>query len=68
MSCKNICSRYRATRPNSTKNFGSYSRYGNGQKRCQVCEIFIKWEGLRCPCCQTSLRTRPRPRRCRDKL
>ena len=27
------------------------NRYSTGQKRCQICEIFIKWDGLWCPCC-----------------
>jgi hypothetical protein len=35
-------------------------RYSTGQKRCQVCEIFLKWDGLWCPCCGYRLRTRPR--------
>jgi hypothetical protein len=24
-------------------------RYSTGQKRCQICEIFLKWDGLWCP-------------------
>ena len=35
-------------------------RYSIGQKRCQVCEIFLKWDGLWCPCCGYRLRTNPR--------
>ena len=27
-----------------------------GQKRCQICEIFIKWDGIFCPCCGCRLR------------
>ena len=49
MTCKGICIRHKA----------SY-RYATGNKRCQVCEIFIKWNGLRCPCCGYKLRNRPR--------
>jgi len=26
-----------------------FGRYVNGHKRCQHCNIFIKYEGLRCP-------------------
>ena len=48
MTCKGICIRYKAS-----------GRYDNGHKRCQVCNIFIKWEGLWCPCCGCKLRTRP---------
>jgi hypothetical protein len=49
MTCKGICIHHRAS-----------SRYATGQKRCQVCELFIKWDGLFCPCCGYKLRTRPR--------
>ncbi len=35
------------------------SRYTEGQKRCSVCEIFIRWDGdPYCPCCNYKLRTR----------
>src|SRR5690348_14813223 len=54
MTCKGICVRHKAQKP-----VGS-GRYVSGQKRCQICEIFIKWDGLWCPCCGYKLRTRPR--------
>ena len=50
MPCKGICIRYKAI-----KN-GAKHRYKNGQKRCSVCCLFIKWEGIKCPCCKTTLR------------
>ncbi|HYA82401.1 MAG TPA: hypothetical protein VEH06_02985 [Candidatus Bathyarchaeia archaeon] len=54
MVCKGICARHKATKPGAT------GRYSTGQKRCQMCEIFIKWYGGWCPCCGCRLRTRPR--------
>jgi predicted amidophosphoribosyltransferase len=54
MSCKGICIRHKAQKP-----VGS-GRYATGQKRCQQCNIFIKWDELWCPCCGYRLRTRPR--------
>jgi len=54
MTCKGICGRYKAQKPVGT------GRYASGQRRCQICEIFIKWEGLWCPCCGYRLRTKPR--------
>lgn len=54
MACKNICVRYKAIK---TKNG---SRYISGQKRCQVCDIFMRWDGLYCPCCGFKLRVKPR--------
>ncbi|SVD22616.1 uncharacterized protein METZ01_LOCUS375470, partial [marine metagenome] len=43
-------------------------RYASGQRRCQICEIFIKWEGLWCPCCGYRLRTKPRNLKYKAKL
>ena len=54
MTCKDICIRHKAQKP-----VGS-GRYAIGQKRCQICEIFLKWDGLWCPCCGYRLRTKPR--------
>ena len=54
MSCKNICVEYKAKKP-----VGGM-RYLAGQKRCQHCQLFIKWDGVRCPCCSTKLRSNPR--------
>lgn len=54
MACKGICSRFEATAIVTT------GRYANGQKRCRTCSVFIRWSGLRCPCCGHRLRTRPR--------
>jgi hypothetical protein len=54
MTCKGKCSPYQAFKQ------AGMGRYGTGQKRCQVCEIFINWEGLWCPCCGCRLRGKPR--------
>jgi hypothetical protein len=62
MTCKGICIRHKAQKP-----VGS-GRYATGQKRCQVCEVFIKWDLLWCPCCGYKLRTRPRNIKYRAKL
>ncbi len=62
MSCKGICVRYKAQKP------GDSGRYIAGQKRCQVCTIFIHWNGLCCPCCGYRLRTKPRNSKYKVKL
>ena len=62
MTCKGICPRYKAQKPVGT------GRYASGQRRCQICEIFIKWEGLWCPCCGYRLRTKPRNLKYKAKL
>jgi hypothetical protein len=62
MTCKGICIRHKAQKP------VGFGRYANGQKRCQICEIFIKWDGLWCPCCGYRLRTKPRNLKYKAKL
>lgn len=62
MTCKGICIRYKAVKPYSSP------RYALGQKRCQVCEMFIAWDGLWCPCCHFKLRTTPRYLKYKEKL
>ena len=54
MVCKGVCIRHKAFGPIS------YGRYAAGQKRCQIGEIFIKWDGIFCPCCGCRLRIGPR--------
>jgi hypothetical protein len=62
MTCKGICIRHKAQKPVAS------GRYASGQKRCQICEIFIKWDGLWCPCCGYRLRTKPRNLKYKAKL
>lgn len=50
-----MCARYKVGKPSLGR-----GRYATGQKRCQTCEIFIQWDGLRCPCCSYRLRLKPR--------
>ena len=54
MTCKGVCDRYKA------KKISGIGRYASGQKRCQICEIFIEWSGRWCPCCKYRLRSKPR--------
>ena len=54
MGCKSICLQYKAVRTSNSK------RYSNGQVRCMICDIFMTYSGLFCPCCGIRVRTRPR--------
>jgi hypothetical protein len=55
-NCRGYCVRYKAVdRVNN-------SHYQAGNKRCAHCMIFIKYFGLRCPCCNGRLRTHPKRR------
>lgn len=62
MTCKGICTRYKAQKPVGV------GRYSAGQARCQICEIFIKFSGLWCPCCGYRLRKKPRNLKFKNKL
>jgi hypothetical protein len=56
MVCKGDCIQYKAIK----KYNGNLGRYAIGQKRCSTCDLFINWDGLWCPCCNRTLRTKPR--------
>jgi hypothetical protein len=58
LACKGICGRFKTVS----------NHYANGQKRCQICELFIKWDGLYCPCCGCRLRIGPRNPKLNAKL
>ncbi len=62
MTCKGTCIRFKAQKPVGT------GRYARGQKRCQICGIYLKWEGVWCPCCGYRLRTKPRNLKYKAKL
>jgi rRNA maturation endonuclease Nob1 len=57
MTCRGICIRPKAS-----------SRYATGHKRCQTCDMFIKWDGVFCPCCGSRLRIGPRNIKSNAKL
>lgn len=53
MGCKRgLCEQYKIKK----RGFRG-SIYKNGGKRCSNCEVFIKWEGIWCPCCGYRLRS-----------
>lgn len=54
MTCKGKCDYFRAPKPLKI------GRYASGQKRCQICHVFVITENSRCPCCNYNLRTKPR--------
>ena len=35
-------------------------RYSTGHKRCQICDLFMQWNGIFCPCCGSRLGIGPR--------
>lgn len=56
LSCKGTCKFWEAEKP----------RYAKGVPRCNICEIFLKWEGLFCPCCGYRVRLGPKNKKTRE--
>ena len=54
--CNGLCERLKSAPMRNSL------RYKMGQKRCSLCAQFFNTEGVRCPCCATRLRSRPRTR------
>jgi hypothetical protein len=52
MVCKGICIRH------EIHTAAGQPRYVNGQKRCQVCAVYMIWTAATCPCCGIKLRTK----------
>ena len=63
MTCKGICIRHKAQKP-----LGHFGRYAAGQKRSQICAIYMRWDGMWCPCCGCRVRTRPRNSKFKQKF
>ena len=63
MVCRGVCVRHKIGKPPYRQ-----GRYSTGQKRCQICEIFIQWDGLMCPCCSYRLRLKPRNMKSKIRL
>ena len=67
-TCKKICLKYVAKKPTTG------TRYGSGQKRCQICEIYItikgtkNEQGLFCKCCHYRVRGKPRNKFYKENL
>ena len=61
--CKGICHEYR------TQSWGGRtSPYSLGYRRCNVCEIYIKTEKIRCPCCSSQLKKLPKNQKAKEKI
>jgi len=57
MVCRGICERYKFVRNDKA----GKQVYLDGAKRCNsFCMMFIRYEGIFCPCCGMKLRSRPR--------
>ncbi|MEK0336135.1 MAG: hypothetical protein QQN41_01725 [Nitrosopumilus sp.] len=56
-TCHGLCERLKS---HSIKN---NLRYQMGHKRCSLCALFFVTDEIRCPCCQTKLRVKPRTRK-----
>lgn len=55
--CNDLCERYKARRVTT------HFKYGEGQKWCSVCSVFLVAATIRCPCCNIKLRTKSRTKK-----
>lgn len=62
-----VCDGFTCTRYKAQKPIGA-GRYQSGQRRCQICQIYINWNGNNCPCCNYRLRTKPRNLKYKEQL
>lgn len=53
-NCHGVCEFYK------TRKIPTSKKYENGQKRCSLCEVFLATLNLRCPCCNSMLRSKSR--------
>lgn len=75
--CLGICKKFKVKKP------AGASRYGSGQGRCQICEVWIDHNGARlkdgtpatqnslgwwCVCCNFRVRQKPRNRIYKEKI
>lgn len=54
LGCKGLCVRY------DKIGGGKQSAYQLGYKRCSVCSLYIRFDGIHCPCCKFPLRSKKR--------
>jgi len=38
----------------------------HGYKRCRICNLFLKWEGIWCPCCSVRLSSKSKNNKSRQ--
>jgi len=55
-SCRGMCYEYKNLVV--PRNGTYYYKWENA--RCSICVIYVKWDGIYCPCCGYRLRRRPR--------
>ena len=60
--CNGLCYHYEAQ--GKVHNY----RYKVGQKRCSTCQVYMVIDDAKCPCCKTTLRTKPRSKRVWNQL
>lgn len=60
--CIGKCKQYKSIKPRQI------GRCASGQKRCDFCEIFLNYDGLKCPCCNKQLRSLPRSRKDKESF
>ncbi|MBM3904130.1 MAG: hypothetical protein FJ357_03205 [Thaumarchaeota archaeon] len=60
-----ICRGYCKTK--YKEHLGEFSLKYSGQKRCGTCDVYLKIQEIKCPCCKSVLHVRPRHSRAKTK-
>ena len=63
-TCKGKCN----DMPEYETRAGNRGSFRLGYKRCRECEYFILYDGVRCPCCNGLLKSKPSNNTSRRKL
>ena len=42
------------------RDFRGKGKFKKGNKRCDICKIYVKFKGFSCPCCGHRLQSRPK--------
>lgn len=58
MTCRGICERHRAVK----------KRYTDNAKRCTSCNVYVFYDGIKCPCCNTQLRAKRKSKKIKKEL
>ena len=64
MICRNIICKAEQYQPKK-KVRGAAAQ---GYRRCSVCEIFLKYQGVYCPCCSNRMRVTPNNNKARQRV
>jgi hypothetical protein len=64
MICRNIICKLEEYEPKKTVRGAAEKGY----RRCSNCEVFLKYQGVYCPCCSNRMKVTPNNNKARQKV